>query len=104
MDSTQVVNADGTISVTGFKGTIIQKDGIERLSKAKAQNTIARPSWSNVDVLQAGQTTAATPSTILRDVGGVQTTVHTSTVNGVQWVVIKENRVMTSSFPTGGRP
>lgn len=104
MDSTRVVNADETISVTGFKGTIVRKDGIEGLSKAKAQHTIAPPSWSNVDVLQAGQKTAAAPGTIIRDIGGVQTTVHTSTINGVQWVVIKDNGVVTSSFPTGGRP
>ena len=98
------VNADGKITVTDFKGTIVRKDGNEGFSKTKAMNTIAPPSWSNVDILQAGQATAALPGTILRDVNGVQTTLHTSKVNGVQWIVIKENGVMTSSFPSGGKP
>ncbi len=104
MDATRVVNPDGTVSVTGFKGMITRKDGIEGFSKAKFQNTVAPPSWSNADVLKAGQTTSAAPGTLLRDVGGVRTTVHTLTINGVKWVVIKENGTMTSSFPTGGRP
>ncbi|MDM5182198.1 polymorphic toxin-type HINT domain-containing protein, partial [Massilia sp. DJPM01] len=99
----EVVNADGTISVTGFKGTIVRKDGIEGLSKSKSQNTFAPLSWSNADILSAGQTAAAVPGIIVRDIAGVKTTVHMTTINGVEWAVLKDNGVMTSSFPTGGK-
>lgn len=104
MDPTRVVNKDGTVSVTGFKGLITRKDGSTGFSKAKSQNTVAPPKWSNADVLNAGKAAAAKPGTIIRDVDGVVTTVHTATVKGVKWVVIKENGVVTSSFPTGGKP
>jgi uncharacterized Zn-binding protein involved in type VI secretion len=104
MDAIRVVNPDGTVSVTGFKGLITRKDGAVGFSKAKSQNTVAPPSWSNADVLNAGKVAGAKPGVVLRDVGGVKTTVHTATVKGVKWVVIKENGVVTSSFPTGGRP
>lgn len=99
----QAVNADGTISVTGFKGTIVRKDGIEGLSKSKSQNTTAPASWSNSDILDAGRTAAAMPGVLHRDINGVKTTVHMTTIKGVEWVVLKDNGVMTSSFPTGGK-
>ncbi|MDQ1816067.1 hemagglutinin repeat-containing protein [Massilia sp. CCM 9210] len=106
MNPKQVVNPDGTISLTDFKGTILRKDGTVGLSKAKSPNiqTVAPPSWDNVDILLAGQFTANTPGVVLRNINGVETTLHTSVYNGVQWQVLKENGVVTSSFPTGGRP
>jgi hypothetical protein len=102
----QIVNPDGTISLTDFKATIVRKDGTIGLLKAKSPNiqTVAPPSWGNVDVLQAGEAASNAPGVVLRNVNGVETTVHTTVVKGVQWQVIKDNGVVTSSFPTGGRP
>jgi hypothetical protein len=104
MNSPRITNPDGTISVKGFKGLITRKDGTTGFSKAKAQHTIAPPSWNNGDVLRAGAIAAARRGTVIRNDGGVKTTVHTATVKGVKWVVIKEDGVVTSSFPTGGKP
>lgn len=72
--------------------------------QVKPSNTVAPISWTNGDILRAGETTAKTPGAILREEGGVVTTTHTEVVNGVEWQVIKENGRITSSFPTGGNP
>ncbi|MEJ7804958.1 MAG: PAAR domain-containing protein [Telluria sp.] len=104
MNSPRITNPDGTVSVKGFKGQITRKDDTIGLSKSKSQHTIAPPSWNNGDVLRAGAIAAARRGKVIRNQGGVKTTVHTATVNGVKWVVIKENGVVTSSFPTGGKP
>ncbi|WP_062794176.1 LysM peptidoglycan-binding domain-containing protein [Delftia acidovorans] len=106
MNPYSTVNPDGTISVTDFKGTIVRKDGSIGFSKAKSPNiqTIAPETWGNADILEAGKITGKQPGFVLRNTNGVETTVHTSVVNGVQWQVVKENGIITSSFPTGGRP
>lgn len=103
MNSPRITNPDGTISVKGFKGVIERKDETIGFSKAKSTHTIAPPNWNNGDVLRAGAITAARRGEILRIEGGVITTKHTATVNGVKWVVLKDDGVVTSSFPTGGK-
>jgi uncharacterized Zn-binding protein involved in type VI secretion len=99
-----VVNPDGTISVKDFKMMIVRKDGTWGWSKGKSPNThtIAPPNWSNADILRAGQITAKAPGTVLGQSNGVTRVLHTDTINGVEWQVITENGVITSSFPTGG--
>lgn len=99
-----VVNPDGTISVKDFKMMIVRKDGTWGWSKGKSPNThtIAPPSWTNADILRAGHTTAAAPGTLLGQSNGVTRLLHTKVIDGVEWQVITENGVITSSFPTGG--
>ncbi|MFZ6743486.1 hypothetical protein ACO0LC_09700 [Undibacterium sp. JH2W] len=106
MNSNKVINPDDTISVDKFKGPVVRKDGTYALSAGKSPNihTIAPPDWNNVEVLRAGQLTANAPGILLRDVSGVKTTLHTGYYRGVQWQVIKDNGVVTSSFPAGTRP
>ena len=98
------MNPDGTVSLTQFKGEIVRKDGSIGMSKSKPMNTVAPSTWTNGDVLRAGETTANAPGIILRNENGVVTTSHIEIFNGVQWQVLKENGVVTSSFPTGGKP
>ncbi len=106
MNSNRVSNPDDTISVTDFKGPVVRKDGTYALSAAKSPNihTVAPPNWNNVEVLKAGQMTANAPGILLRDANGVKTTLHTGYYRGVQWQVIKDDGVVTSSFPAGTRP
>lgn len=106
MHPNKVINPDDTISVDKFRGPVVRKDGTYALSAAKSPNihTIAPPDWNNVEVLRAGQMTANAPGILLRDINGVKTTLHTDNYRGVQWQVIKDNGVITSSFPAGTRP
>lgn len=106
MDAVRIVNTDGTISVTGVKKIIQRKDGNTGWSASKSPNihTVAPPSWSNAKILDAGHQTAATPGVILRNTDGTKTTIHTKMIDGVEWQVIKDNGIITSSFPTGGKP
>ena len=105
-DALKTDNADGTISVTGVKKLITRKDGSLGWSRNKTPNihTVAPESWTNTKILDAGHQTSSIPGVVLRDSNGVKTTIHTSVVDGVQWQVLKDNGVVTSSFPTGGNP
>lgn len=46
----------------------------------------------------------ATPVVLMREVDRVKTTLHTKTVDGVQWQVLNDYGVITSSFPAGESP
>jgi len=104
MDAVKVLNPDGTTSVTGFKKIIKRKDGTIDWSKAKSPNihTIAPASWDNAKILSAGNQVGNSPGVLLRESNGVKTTVHTAILDGVKWQVVKDNGVITSSYPTGG--
>ncbi|WP_444929145.1 hypothetical protein ACJJIF_15035 [Microbulbifer sp. SSSA002] len=105
MDAVRIQNPDGTVSVTGFKMILQRKDGNIGWSAQKSPNihTIAPPTWSNAQILDAGRQTAATPGVVLRELNGIKTTSHIKIIDGVEWQVLKDNGVVTSSLPTGGK-
>jgi hypothetical protein len=100
------INPDGTISVKNFKMILTRKDGTVGWSAQKSPNrhTIAPKDWSDEKILRVTDEVAESPGVILRDADGVKVTQHTKVVDGVEWQVIKENGVVTSSYPTGGSP
>ncbi|EJL95331.1 RHS repeat-associated core domain protein containing protein [Pseudomonas sp. GM24] len=98
-------NPDGTIKVEDFKMILERKDGTVGMSAKKGgKHTLAPETWSNDKILWVTDEVAATPGVLMRDVDGVTTTLHTKTVDGVQWQVLKDNGVVTSSFPAGDAP
>ncbi|WP_167748739.1 RHS repeat-associated core domain-containing protein [Pseudomonas kribbensis] len=98
-------NPDGTIKVEDFKMILERKDGTTGMSAKKGgKHTLAPKTWSNEKILWVTDEVAATPGVFMREVDGVTTTLHTKTVDGVQWQVLKDNGVVTSSFPAGDSP
>ncbi|MBV4477881.1 RHS domain-containing protein [Pseudomonas sp. COW3] len=99
-------NKDGTTSVRNFKMILERKDGTTGWSAAKSPNrhTIAPKDWSDSKILRVTDEVGAEPGKILRNENGVLVTEHTKIIDGVEWQVIKENDVITSSYPTGGTP
>jgi hypothetical protein len=100
-----VNNADGTVTAELKK--LLYTDpstGAQTWSKPK-RSTLAPATWTERDILAAGDRIAATPAALGPRTWGAAdgATMHHGMVNGVQWVVIKDaaGRV-TSSFPTGG--
>ncbi|WP_083201911.1 RHS repeat-associated core domain-containing protein [Pseudomonas moraviensis] len=98
-------NADGTIKVQDFKMVLVRKDGTVGMSAKKGgKHTLAPETWSNDKILWVTDEVAATPGVFMREVDGVTTTLHTKTVDGVKWQVLKDDGVITSSFPAGDAP
>ncbi|MGL5941712.1 MAG: EndoU domain-containing protein [Waterburya sp.] len=96
----QTPNSDGTI-VAKFKKLISPGPPAE-WSKTKT-STLAPSSWSDSDILRAGDQIAKEPPIISRI--SDRATLHRGTVNSVQWEVIKDaSGKVTSSYPTGGNP
>ncbi|WP_033261803.1 EndoU domain-containing protein [Amycolatopsis vancoresmycina] len=96
---TPTTNADGTV-VAKFR-KVLNPGPPEVLSTPK-KSTLAPRGWTDADVLSAGDQVARTPVRQTRATDGA--TLHTGTVNGVDWVVIKDaSGRVTSSFPTGGQ-
>ncbi len=94
--SSQTVNADGTIEVKFQK--LVDPGPPPVWSKSRT-STLAPPTWSDEDILVAGDQVASTPAVQIRSDG---TTFHLDTVNGVQWEVIKDSSGnVVSSFPVG---
>jgi hypothetical protein len=97
---TPTTNANGTI-VAKFK-KILSPGPPPVLSPTK-QSTLAPRGWTDADILSAGEQVSNTPAVETRI--SDHATLHTGSVRGVDWVVIKDGsgRVI-SSFPTGGSP
>ncbi|MET8851726.1 EndoU domain-containing protein [Amycolatopsis sp. NPDC004625] len=96
---TPTTNADGTV-VAKFR-KVLSPGPPEVLSTPK-KSTLAPRGWTDADVLDAGDQVARTPVVQTRATDNA--TLHTGTVNGVGWVVIKDaSGRVTSSFPTGGQ-
>jgi hypothetical protein len=94
------VNADGTLQVKFRK---VLNPGPPPVLAPEKGSTLAPRSWSDADILKAGDDIAKTPAVQRRAHDGA--TLHEGTVNGVDWVVIKDAAGnVTSSFPTGGNP
>jgi hypothetical protein len=96
----QSVNADGTIEAEFDK---LLHPGPPPVFSKKKTSTLAPPSWTDADMLRAGDAVGALPpiQTRIRD----RATLHKGTVNGVEWVVVKDaSGKVTASFPTGGKP
>ncbi|WP_256578414.1 EndoU domain-containing protein [Pseudomonas sp. R45(2017)] len=100
-----LTNPDGTIKVEDFKMILERKDGTTGMSAKKGgKHTLAPKTWSNEKILWVTDEVAATPGVFMREVDGITTTLHTKTVDGVQWQVLKDDGVITSSFPAGDSP
>jgi regulator of protease activity HflC (stomatin/prohibitin superfamily) len=96
-----VQNPDGTSQgeLTANLG-----NGVTSKKKGTAGNphTLAPKTWSDGDVLKAGDQTANSSAVATRARDGA--TLHQETINGVKWEVVKDRAGnVTSSYPTGGR-
>lgn len=90
-------NRDGTSTI---KFQMRLPDG--RISKPKT-STLAPEGWDEDAMMGATVTVGSTPPVATRQKNG--DTLHRSTVNGVEWEVVKDkNGNVTASFPTGGNP
>ncbi|MEH2064826.1 MAG: DUF4157 domain-containing protein [Nostoc sp.] len=93
-----VPNADGTVQVKFQK--LVSPGPPEVWSRTKS-STLAPSSWSDSDILRAGDQVAKTPPVLTRARDGA--TLHQGIINGAQWEVIKDaSGNVTSSYPTGG--
>jgi hypothetical protein len=89
-------NRDGTETI---KFQMLLPDG--RVSKPKT-STLAPTGWDDDAMMGATVTVGNTAPVATRTNGD---TLHRTTVNGVEWEVIKDKRGnVTASFPTGGNP
>jgi len=95
----QSLNADGTNGVECRK---LLSQGPTPVWSRNKTSTLAPPSWSNNDIFHAGEEAAKTDPVFVRARDGA--TLHRTSINGVQWEVIMQGTVMTSSYPTGGVP
>jgi len=96
--TSDVRNADGT-SVVKFTKKVA--DGPPEVRSKPKTSTLTPDSWSDGDILVAGDTVAATPALATRARDG--TTLHKDVVEGVEWEVLKDSSgTVTSSYPTGG--
>lgn len=90
-------NSDGTTFVESIKQF---PDGT--FSRPK-KSTLAPDSWSDAKIIDVTNQVANTPTIHTRSADGV--TFHRETVDGVEWLVIKDaaGRI-ESSYPKGGNP
>ena len=95
----QTTNSDGTITAKFRK--LLNSGSPPVWSKPKT-STLAPPGWTQDDILRAGDAIAKEPIHLgPRTSDGA--TLHIGDVNGVKWVVIKDNTgKVTSSYPSGG--
>jgi len=90
-------NSDGTTFVESIKQF---PDG--SFSRPK-KSTLAPDSWSDAKIIDVTNQVATTPTIHTRSSDGV--TFHRETVDGVEWLVIKDAAGnIESSYPTGGNP
>jgi hypothetical protein len=90
-------NPDGTTTVKLIK--LFPDGNVSR----KKKSTLAPDTWSDDKIMDTTDQVASTPPIAIRL--SDRATLHQQTVDGVDWVVIKDalNNVI-SSYPTGGNP
>lgn len=89
-------NSDGTTFVESIKQF---PDGTFSRSQ---KSTLAPDSWSDAKIIDVTSQVANTPTIHTRSDG---VTFHRETVDGVEWLVIKDAADnIESSYPTGGKP
>ena len=90
-------NSDGTTTVKLKK---LFPDGN---ASRKKKSTLAPDTWSDDKIMDTTDQVASTPAIAIRL--SDRATLHQQTVDGVDWLVIKDSLDnVISSYPTGGNP
>jgi phage-related protein len=98
----QIANADGTIYV---KFRMLLSPGPPQIWSKPSFSTVPPPSWTDLDILRAGDRVAKTPPVFVPGPNLNNQTAHRSIINGIEWEVIKDSSGnIVASWPTGGRP
>lgn len=114
MDGAGLVDPTGTATAAANLGAAITAFEANRpVLSTKKISTLAPPGWSDDDILRAGDATAQVPATLIRHrasgnapaSGQRVETKHQRVIQGIAWVVMKDDVLFTTPPPTltGGK-